>query len=225
MLDHLMLIRYTAAERRHRYHRHITPVHWLHQSRPQSQASCARYPDLRVIPLLASANQTSSHPLPHHMTQSRATTPPLPNLRVPPGEARKSIGVSPASDQRRCGRHTREGVSPNLRKRGRGVGLLWSVIYQRSRGMVGEEGRGGVLLRLSGSTTHVGRVGVWVGVWSRRLLPLMDRQASTASTPQNPSTPLQQQPSTQGSRGQKRNSSGQLVSTRNKAQRERVSLP
>jgi hypothetical protein len=138
-----MLIRYTAAERRHRCRRHITPVHWLHQSRSQSQASCARYPDLRVIPLLPSANQTSSHPLSHHMTQSRATTPPLPNLRVPPGDARKSIGVSPASDQRRCGRRTREGVSPNLRKRGRGVGLLWSVIYRRSRGMVGEGREGG----------------------------------------------------------------------------------
>ncbi|KAF2190392.1 hypothetical protein K469DRAFT_623444 [Zopfia rhizophila CBS 207.26] len=70
-----------------------------------------------------------------------------------------------------------------------------------------------------------------VPTWTQRKRP-----ASTTSTPQNPSTPLrpstpqrpttplqppslQQPPSAQGSRGQKRNSSGQCVVTRSKAQR------
>ncbi|KAF2190446.1 hypothetical protein K469DRAFT_746946 [Zopfia rhizophila CBS 207.26] len=70
-----------------------------------------------------------------------------------------------------------------------------------------------------------------VPTWTQRKRP-----ASAASTPQNPSTPLrpstpqqpttplqpppsQQPPLAQGSRGQKRNSSGQLVVTRSKSQR------
>ncbi|KAF2194206.1 hypothetical protein K469DRAFT_744878 [Zopfia rhizophila CBS 207.26] len=59
-----------------------------------------------------------------------------------------------------------------------------------------------------------------VPTWTQRKRP-----ASTASTPLQPSTPqrpttlLQQPPSAQGSRGQKRNSSGQCVVTRSKAQR------